>query len=300
MIKKLLQGMLVGVGAILPGVSGGMIAAAFNIYARLIEALNLVTKAPIKAVISIWEYLVGILLGVLIGFIIIAYVFYIVPIPATLLFIGLILGGMPEIYKLAQEPTRKYKPFITMFVTFVLMISLTVFTPTITQADTTSTNFMLWIVVGILLAVSLIVPGLSGTMLMLIIGFYGPLILLGKVLIEAVLTINIDLFMDNIFQLGFVGIGIVLTFLVLGKVFHIVLDKFPKVFYQIILGIIIASPINIIFSLNDDLLTHTNPVNIFDWSNQWYMWFIGVCLIPLGIYAARLFSKDEVHETKEN
>ena len=54
-----------------------------------------------------------------------------------------------------------------------------------------------------------------------------------------------------------------------------------------------ASPINIIFSLNDDLSQSEIPVHIFDFSNQWYMWLIGLLCIPVGIYLARLFSKEE-------
>ncbi len=299
MIKKILQGMLVGIGAILPGVSGGMIAAAFNIYALLIEALNKVTRTPIKAIISIWEYLVGVILGVLVGFLIIAYIFYLMPIPATLLFIGLILGGAPEIYKLSENKTKKLRAVIIVTTTFLVMMSLTVFAPYLARPDASQTNFILWIIVGALLATSLIIPGLSGSMLMLIIGYFGPLILLGKNLIEAVLTINVDLFMANIFQLGFVAIGVVVTFLLLGKVFHLVLSKYPKTFYQVILGIIIAAPINILFSLNEDLLGQVPPVHIFDLANQWLMWIIGILLIPFGIYLARLFSKDMTHETKK-
>ena len=57
-ILMILKGSLIGLGSILPGVSGGMIAAAFDIYKDLINALNRFTKEPIKAVISIWQYLI--------------------------------------------------------------------------------------------------------------------------------------------------------------------------------------------------------------------------------------------------
>ena len=232
----------------------------------------------------------------LVGFLVIAYVFYLIPIPSTLLFIGLILGGIPEIYKLAEEKTRKFKPIIMFSLTFILMISFTISAPYLTQTDTSNTNFILWIVVGILLAVSLIVPGLSGTMLMLIIGYYGPLILLGKTLIEAVLTINVELFLSHISSLVFVVIGIILAFILLGKVFNYVLKKAPKLFYQLVLGIIVASPINIIFSLNDDLSQSEIPVHIFDFSNQWYMWLIGLLCIPVGIYLADSLRKKKMRQ----
>ncbi|HHX75754.1 MAG TPA: DUF368 domain-containing protein [Acholeplasmataceae bacterium] len=300
MIKKVLQGTLIRIGAILPGVSGGMIAAAFNIYSKLIDALDQVTKKPIQAVLSIWEYLLGIFIGILIGFLVIAYVFYLIPIPATLLFIGLILGGIPEIYDLADDKDHTHRSYWIIGVTFILMVGFTLFGPTMGIPDTTQTNFFLWMIVGVLLAISLIVPGLSGTMLMLMIGYYGPLILLGKTLIEAVLTINVELFMANMMPLLFVVIGVVIAFLGLGKLFNYILKKIPKVFYQVVLGIILASPINIIFSLNDDLKQHTPPVSIFDMSKQWYMWLIGLVMIPVGIYIARRFSEDDKNEAKEN
>ncbi|MBN3490643.1 DUF368 domain-containing protein [Acholeplasma equirhinis] len=299
MIKKILQGSLVGIGSILPGVSGGMIAAAFNIYSKLIEALDRLTKEPIKAILSIWEYLIGIALGILVGFIAIAYVFYIIPIPLTLLFIGLILGGIQEIYLLAKNDKISIKSAIIVTVTAVLMISLTFILPLFKTTDVSNTSLVLWFFVGILLSVSLIVPGLSGTMLLLMIGYYGPLLIVGKEMIESVLTINFELFFTHFWNVLFVGLGLIFAFIVLGKLLNLVLKKYPKTFYQIILGIIIAAPVNIIASLHVDMATSETPVDIFNFSEQWYMWLIGIILIPFGFMLARLFSKDS-YETKEN
>lgn len=299
MIKKILIGSLVGIGSILPGVSGGMIAAAFNIYSKLIEALDLLTKHPIKAILSIWQYLIGILLGILAGFLLIAYVFYIIPLPSTLFFIGLILGALPEIYFLAKKDSKKLKNIIVTGVTILLMLGLTFFAPYLSQSDVQETNFIVWILVGFLLALSLIVPGLSGTMLLLIIGYYGPMILLGKGLLESVFAFNLEAFFTDIWSLLFIVIGLVVAFVVLGKLINYVLKAFPKIFYQIILGIIIASPINIIMSLKDELILEEPPINIFDINEQWLMWLIGMILIPVGMYLSRLFTKDK-DETKEN
>src|SRR5690606_17094175 len=118
-LVKMLKGILIGIGAILPGVSGGMIAAAFNIYDKLITALDQLTRQPIKAVLSIWQYLVGIAVGILIGFLIVASIFSYVPIPATLLFIGLILGGIPEIYFAAYHNRLTTKGVVITTVTFM-------------------------------------------------------------------------------------------------------------------------------------------------------------------------------------
>jgi len=299
MIKKILQGSLVGIGSILPGVSGGMIAAAFNIYSELIDALDRLTKEPIKAVLSIWEYLVGIALGILVGFVTIAYIFYLIPIPLTLLFIGLILGGISEIYYLAKTDKISVKSILIVAITAIIMISLTFILPLFKVEDVSNTSLILWILVGILLSVSLIVPGLSGTMLLLMIGYYGPLLIMGKSLIEAVISIDFELFFTHFWNLVFVGIGLIFAFIVLSKLLNWILRKYPKAFYQIILGIIIAAPVNIIASLYEDLKTPDQPVDIFNYSEQWYMWLIGLILIPVGFYLASLFGKDK-NETKEN
>ncbi|HLT00453.1 MAG TPA: DUF368 domain-containing protein [Acholeplasma sp.] len=299
MIKKILQGSLVGIGSILPGVSGGMIAAAFNIYSELIDALDRLTKEPIKAVLSIWEYLVGIALGILVGFVTIAYIFYLIPIPLTLLFIGLILGGISEIYYLAKTDKISVKSILIVAITAIIMISLTFILPLFKVEDVSNTSLFLWILVGILLSVSLIVPGLSGTMLLLMIGYYGPLLIMGKSLIEAVISIDFELFFTHFWNLVFVGIGLIFAFIVLSKLLNWILRKYPKAFYQIILGIIIAAPVNIIASLYEDLKTSDQPVDIFNYSEQWYMWLIGLILIPVGFYLASLFGKDK-NETKEN
>src|SRR5690606_15126824 len=145
MIKKILQGSLVGIGSILPGVSGGMIAAAFNIYSELIDALDRLTKEPIKAVLSIWEYLVGIALGILVGFVTIAYIFYLIPIPLTLLFIGLILGGISEIYYLAKTDKISVKSILIVAITAIIMISLTFILPLFKVEDVSNTSLFLWI-----------------------------------------------------------------------------------------------------------------------------------------------------------
>src|SRR5690606_34128082 len=125
----------------------------------------------------------------------------------------------------------------------------------------------------------------------LMIGYYGPLLLMGKSLIEALLSIDFELFFSHFWNLVFVGIGLIFAFIVLSKLLNWILKKYPKTFYQIILGIIIAAPVNIIASLYEDLKTSDTPVNIFDFSVNWYMWLIGLILIPVGFYLASLFSK---------
>ncbi len=98
-IIKIIMGSLVGMGSILPGISGSMVATILKIYQDLITALNNFTKNPIKAVLSVWQYIVGVILGYIIGFFFISTFLGLAPLPFTLLFIGFILGAVPSLKK---------------------------------------------------------------------------------------------------------------------------------------------------------------------------------------------------------
>ncbi|CCV64081.1 conserved hypothetical protein (DUF368) [Alteracholeplasma palmae J233] len=294
-IKKISKSILVGIGAILPGVSGGMIAASFNIYKDLIEALNKVTKHPIKAVLSIWQYLVGIFIGVLLGFLLVKILFKYIPIESTLLFIGLILGGIPEILFFARKKEYDFKAYLTSAIGFLLMIAV-IFLNNLSTGSIVNTNIFIWIVVGFIVALSFIIPGISGTMILLVLGFYKPLLDLATEVMKEVSTFKFHLLKDNILDMLAIVIGLILAVILLSKLVSILLNKKPERFYQFVLGIIIASPINIIYSLNNDL----GDGQIFDFSKYWLSWLIGIALIPLGVYIARIFAKGEKDETKEN
>ncbi len=294
-VIKMLKGILIGVGAILPGVSGGMIAAAFNIYDKLIAALDELTRRPIKAIISIWQYLVGIGIGILIGFLVVSYIFNFVPIPATLLFIGLILGGIPEIFFAAFHNHISIKGVVVTTVTFIIMLTLSMLN--FQSESTLNTSWYIWLLIGVLLTVSLVVPGLSGTMLLMMIGFYVPMLDLGRNFIEAVVAFDFSTIGLLLPQAIFVALGVIVTFIILGKLLNLVLKKYPKLFFQIVLGIILSSPINIMISLRNELILEN--IDIFDFQTQWWMWLIGVLLVPAGIYIARSFSKEK-NETETN
>ncbi len=291
-IKKVLVGSLVGIGSILPGVSGGMIAAAFNIYGQLIEALNNFFKHPIAAVKSIWQYLIGVLIGILIGFIGLKLIFDHVPIPSTLLFIGLILGTLPEIWFQAKQKKIDALGFVIIGITMIVMIGI-LFLPI---GANQNPHWYTWVTIGALIATSLIVPGLSGTMILLMIGYYQVMLNFVDQGLNALRTFNFNTLWQMMPQVLWILLGALLAVFILVKSMIYILKKKPQRFYQVVLGIMIASPINIIGSLYLDL---KEEMNIFDFAEQWPMWVIGLILIPVGIYISRLFSKGN-NETEEN
>src|SRR5690554_4441436 len=94
---EIAKGSLMGIANIIPGVSGGTIAVIFRIYDKLIEAINKAFKKPLEALKDTYLLIIGIILGVLIGVFLISYGYEAFPLPTTLIFIGLIFGGIKPI-----------------------------------------------------------------------------------------------------------------------------------------------------------------------------------------------------------
>src|SRR3989339_594731 len=170
-IIKSIKGSFVGMGSILPGISGSMIAAILKIYQELITALNDFTKHPLKALKSVWEYIVGVIIGLGFGFLFIKIFLDALPIPFTLLFIGFILGAIPGIIKELKSERYRFSHFLVMILMMLMMIGFLFI-----QEGSSSTNSWIYYVViffiGVIFAAALITPGLSGATMLLALGFF--------------------------------------------------------------------------------------------------------------------------------
>ena len=180
--KTLLAGMGIGVGSAIPGVSGGTIAVILKVYEKILWAISNIFKQFKRAVI----YLIPVLLGVVLALIPTIYLmdkalngflFAII-----CLFAGFIVGSIPGITdEVKGEPIKKAH-IIALVVAFIIAIGIGVASVLI-KADVSSIMvnpkwwvYIILIPVGVLASTALVVPGLSGSMILLVIGFYKPLI----------------------------------------------------------------------------------------------------------------------------
>ena len=171
-VIKVLQGALIGLGAVLPGISGGVLCVVFGIYKTIMEFL----ADPFRKLKTHVPKLIPVGIGGVIGFLGIANVLSFLlekyPAPSVCLFIGLIGGMLPSLFREAGEQGRNKKSYISlviaMIVVFALLISLKVFSVEI------SPNFFWYIFCGACLALSVIAPGMSFSTLLMPLGLYEP------------------------------------------------------------------------------------------------------------------------------
>ena len=230
LILRLLQGMLIGVGAVLPGISGGVLCVVFGIYKPVMELLG----SPFKRFKTHVPNLLPVIVGGAIGFLgvakILAFFLEKYPEPSVCLFIGLITGMLPSLFREAGEQGRPKGCWIALVVAFAiilaLLISLNLFSVTITP------NFGWYIFCGFCLALSVIAPGMSFSTLLMPLGLYTP-------------------FVDGIgnLEMGIIvpaGIGAVVTVICLARAVDALFDHYYPYAFHAIIGIVIAATIMII------------------------------------------------------
>jgi len=230
-ILWVIQGALVGIGAILPGVSGGTLCYAFGIYNQLLEVLS----DPIKGLKKHWFMLIFVVSGVGLGFVGFAgvtnWLLGLNEGVVLCVFVGLILGTLPDIWKEAGERGRSKVSVFSLVLSFVLIAAVFYVFKNV-WVVTIQPGFFAWLLCGLLWGLGFIVPGLSSSTLIMFFGLY-------------------DEMSAGISRLDFsvlipLGIALLATFLLLSKVMAFIFDKFHSVVSHCVLGFVVATTLMIL------------------------------------------------------
>lgn len=229
-IMRLIHGAIIGLGAVLPGISGGVLCVVFGVYKPIMELLS----HPFKAIKKYAKLLIPIVIGIGIGFLAISkllgFLLTKYPDPSVCLFVGLIAGMMPSLFREAGEKGRSKGSFISMAICFAVVLALLLGLNAVHV--TIVPNFWWYLFCGFCIALSVIAPGMSFSTLLMPLGLYTPLV-------------------DGIGNLDFkvilpAGIGALLTVILLAKAVDSLMNKHYSVVFHGIIGIVVAATVVII------------------------------------------------------
>ncbi len=228
--KLVVEGILIGAGAILPGISGGVLSVAFGIYQPMMELL----AHPFKALKKYYKLLIPVGIGVALGFVLFAnvveWLFNIAANVALMIFAGLIFGTMPKLLESTEEGEEK-KSWVPFFLAIAL--AFVFFNAIASDSNITiEVNTMWYFIGGLIWGLSLVVPGLSSSSILIYIGVYEPMIA-GIASLD--FSVIIPLFA-----------GILIVCLVSARGINALFEKHYSLFMRVVLGIMLASSILII------------------------------------------------------
>lgn len=253
-IFNILKGIVIGVSNIIPGVSGGTMMVSMGIYDKLIFLLTHFIKKMKEAIAMLIPLGIGMVLAIAIFSKLFSHILFPkFPVQTNMFFIGLILGGLPLIYGKVKGNKIKIPSVIAFIAFFVLVVGLAVIGEgSGATADTSFSviNVIKLFGVGVVAAATMVIPGVSGSMMMMVLGYYYTIIDTISALTDALKAFDIAAILDTFTILVPFGIGAVIGVVVIAKLVEYVLKNFPLITYWAIIGLIVASPVAIVVMMD--------------------------------------------------
>lgn len=236
-IKLIIKGFLIGVAKIIPGVSGAMLAISMGIYEKAMRAISEYRKNPVENFKFLLPLGIGAMLAVILSSKIIVYFLNNYYLSTMLLFIGLIFGGIPSIIKEAKTKKLTIKQvFVFIFsFSFVFLFSSLGEQNLFMKINSPIIEMLVFIMIGFIDAITMIIPGISGTAIMMILGCYHLLLnLLSSLSDLSSFWINLKLLLP-------MGIGLIIGVILTAKLMNYLFKRYKQETYCGILGFALSS-----------------------------------------------------------
>lgn len=249
MLKNICKGMLIGIANIIPGVSGGTMAVSMGIYDRLIHCISHPFKDLKKNLLFLFPIALGMGIAIIASAFGIDFLFETFPLQTNLLFIGLILGSLPAIYGNVKTITLRLGHILASVIFFAAVVGMAVLNGaggTYVQLEATVIGMILLFWVGVAASATMVIPGVSGSMMLLLLGYYNPILDTIKAFFVAVLNLDFPALFGTILILAPFGVGVLVGMVAIAKVIEIVFERFPTYAYWAIIGLLVGSPIAIL------------------------------------------------------
>ncbi len=287
-LMEIIKGMFVGIANVIPGVSGGTMAVSFGIYDKIISSVTNLFKDFKKSVKTLLPIAVGIAVGVIAFSFIITDLLKIQPFCTAAAFTGLIVGGVPAIIAALKEGWQKdaKKSVPINVIVFIIFFAVSLAMPFLNgdsesgilltaDAGTMIKVFFL----GIIAAATMVIPGVSGSLVLMILGYYFGIITAVKDFMTGLKELDFGVMWNNALVLAPFAIGCILGIFFISKLIEWLFNHYSSATFCGILGLIVTSPIAIFYKVNQEYsLSDTSIIQIIIG--------IAVCLLCIWVTVA--------------
>lgn len=279
------KGIAIGIANVVAGLSGGTIAILCGVYERFVSLFSDFFSHPKKVLKENIGFILGILSGFVLGAIILSKLYKKYPLQVSFLFCGLILTSIPFIAKKIKKDYITYKEVIGFLISFSVVVVLPFLTKGAKQEINLdfTTGFIVFFL-GMVAMGTMIIPGVSGSMILALLGYYAIYDLI-FIVISAVFHGEWAVVGENIALLVIFGLGCVIGVVLVAKCVKVVLKKFESIAMSTILGLVSGSCISIIV-----LAIRTKDYFVDSWKTP-VAWGVSVLLFAVGVVSGLLLEK---------
>ncbi len=239
-----IKGFFIGIANIIPGVSGGTLMITLGVYEDILKAISHFFKNFKKNINLLFFIGLGAIISILLMSRVVTYALDNHHLPTILFFIGLILGGVPMLFKKVKSKI-KLTEILLFLTTFILILGITFIDGSmgeVTLNNMSIIQYILLFLVGMLASSSMVIPGISGSFILIFLGYYEPIM---NTIKELTSFNNI---FENFIVLSVLGTGVIIGIVLIAKLIEYLLKKFEIKTYSAILGFVTASAISILIT----------------------------------------------------
>lgn len=230
-IIRFVKGIFIGSGFILPGVSGGALAAVFGIYERIISFLAHITRDFKENVLYLFPVGLGGVTGVFLFSFVVSFFLGTYETQILWFFVGCIIGTVPALWEQAGKKGRQSKHLVILVVGFILSLAFLLYGEELFGGNIPQNNGT-WVLAGSLIGLGVIIPGLSPSNFLVYLGMY-------KDMSDGIKEMNFAIIIPIV-------MGAILTVLLFSKLIDYIINKAYGGFFHIIMGVVFASTVMII------------------------------------------------------
>lgn len=271
-LVDLIKGVFVGIANVIPGVSGGTMAVSFGIYDKLLNAISSLLKSFKKSFLTLLPIILGMVIGI-VGFTyIIPWLLANFPFATSCAFTGLIIGGIPAILRSLKDgwQSEEKKSLLVNILVFLILLAVAMAVVFLNGdsesgiALTASAGMIVKIFfMGIIASATMVIPGVSGSLVLMILGYYFGVINSVKQFVEALRTLNLQGMLNQLFILIPFAIGCVLGIFFISKLISYLPKHFASATFSGIFALVASSPISIFYKVNQEYsMNGTSVVSI--------------------------------------
>ena len=296
-IIDFIKGIFVGIANVIPGVSGGTMAVSFGIYDKLVGSISDLFKRFKECFKTLLPIVLGMAFGIVSFTFVIPYMLENIPFITACIFTGLILGGIPALLKNLKTHAASdvRTPNYVNLTVFVVLLAISLIMPFLNGdkesgmlLEANPYTVVMVMIMGMIAAAAMVIPGVSGSLMLMIFGYYFGIITAVRDFISALKSFDMKVMIDRGLVLAPFAIGCLAGLFLISKLISWLLKRFPLATYWGILGLVAASPISVFYKINEEYpLSGTSVVNIV----------IGVvsliAAVALTLYIGSLGSKEK-------
>ena len=228
---RLIKGMFIGAGFILPGMSGGALATVFGLYERMILFMANITKDFKENVLFFLPVGIGGVIGVFIFSVFLSFFFEVAEVQLIWFFVGCIAGTLPTLWRQAGREGRKARHVLALSIALAGAVFFLRYIET-AVGEGLPLNIYTWAMAGALIALGMIAPGLSSSNILLFLQIYAPMT-------NGIANFDLSVIIP-------LGIGGLVTILAFSRVIAVVFEKAYGLLFHSIVGLVLASTLLII------------------------------------------------------